>query len=589
MKHKLHSITDPIKLVIWDLDDTFWQGTLEEGEVDFISENIRIVKLLTERGIVNSICSKNEYSVVKSYLTENGLWEYFVFPEISWKPKGQMVKNIINSAKLRANNVLFIDDLAANLDEVKSLNPGIWTIYPESIHQIPSYPVFQSTGSSDERLQYYKILEKKKEEIEYLSSNEEFLRQSEIRIFIDFDCTKHIDRIDELINRTNQLNFTKNRISLNELNHLLRDSSVQNATIRVVDRYGDYGIVGFFSIKQGKLIHFLFSCRVLNMGIEQWIYSYLKFPEIIKCGETAIELENDYTPSWIKLESIDNTSIKGNNTSETASYRIKCLLKGGCDLEQIYHYLKYENIELIKEFNYHSSDSKAPIRREHTEILKLPYHVTESEYSPIIEKIPFCENQMFQTDFFNTDNNVVIFSVLMDYFAGVYSLKQNNLIKIAYEDFLLSYTEPKDREALKERALSWSGYEINDHFFEWFLHYFRRLGPISEKDFSENICWIRNHLPQQTILIIINGSEVDYPNPLEKDRHNRYKSMNKALQETIKNLPNTFLLDVNKYISSKEDHSNHINHYKRFVYKQMADEILSIIEKELSVARGKRI
>ena len=51
-----------IKLVIWDLDDTFWQGILSEGEINPIHENCILVKELSRRGIVNSICSKNDFA-----------------------------------------------------------------------------------------------------------------------------------------------------------------------------------------------------------------------------------------------------------------------------------------------------------------------------------------------------------------------------------------------------------------------------------------------------------------------------------------------------------------------------------------------
>ena len=49
-----------IKLVIWDLDDTFWKGTISEEPVEQISRNIKLVRDLTDRGIVNTICSKND-------------------------------------------------------------------------------------------------------------------------------------------------------------------------------------------------------------------------------------------------------------------------------------------------------------------------------------------------------------------------------------------------------------------------------------------------------------------------------------------------------------------------------------------------
>lgn len=50
-----------IKLIIWDLDETFWKGILSEGPISPIKENLSLLQTLTDHGIVNSICSKNDY------------------------------------------------------------------------------------------------------------------------------------------------------------------------------------------------------------------------------------------------------------------------------------------------------------------------------------------------------------------------------------------------------------------------------------------------------------------------------------------------------------------------------------------------
>lgn len=47
-----------LKLVIWDLDDTFWNGTLSEGGIEAIDANIQLIKTLTDCGVINAICSK---------------------------------------------------------------------------------------------------------------------------------------------------------------------------------------------------------------------------------------------------------------------------------------------------------------------------------------------------------------------------------------------------------------------------------------------------------------------------------------------------------------------------------------------------
>ena len=78
---------EKIKVIIWDLDETFWSGTISEETISIPEENIKLIKTLTSLGIVNSICSKNDMEIVKKQLQEVGVWEYFVFPSVNWEPK----------------------------------------------------------------------------------------------------------------------------------------------------------------------------------------------------------------------------------------------------------------------------------------------------------------------------------------------------------------------------------------------------------------------------------------------------------------------------------------------------------------------
>ena len=93
-----------IKLVIWDLDDTFWKGTLSEGPIVSIAENIQLVRDLTDRGIVNSICSKNDYKPTVQKLKELEVDDLFVFKSIDWTPKGQRISKLIKDMGLRPVN-----------------------------------------------------------------------------------------------------------------------------------------------------------------------------------------------------------------------------------------------------------------------------------------------------------------------------------------------------------------------------------------------------------------------------------------------------------------------------------------------------
>jgi predicted enzyme involved in methoxymalonyl-ACP biosynthesis len=64
----MHIDLTKIKLIIWDLDDTLWNGTLSEGGAQLPVEHSRLIADLTDAGIINSICSKNDLEPTKAEL-----------------------------------------------------------------------------------------------------------------------------------------------------------------------------------------------------------------------------------------------------------------------------------------------------------------------------------------------------------------------------------------------------------------------------------------------------------------------------------------------------------------------------------------
>ena len=127
---------EKIKLIIWDMDETFWKGTLSEESVCLSEQNQSLIVTLTDIGIVNSICSKNYENQVVEELEKYNLADYFVFKSINWEAKGNRVKQIIENMQLRNPNVLFIDDNHSNLEEVKYFCPDIMTAGPEVVEEL---------------------------------------------------------------------------------------------------------------------------------------------------------------------------------------------------------------------------------------------------------------------------------------------------------------------------------------------------------------------------------------------------------------------------------------------------------------------
>jgi len=350
---------EPVRLVIWDLDGVFWNGTLTEGGASLNQTNHAILITLAQRGIISAICSKNDSAPVQTVLERANLWQYFVFPSIGWSPKGPRLKALIDSVQLRPETVLFIDDEPANLAEAAHYVPGIQTAGPDCLPTILQNPLL--AGKPDptlSRLAHYKLLESRQAAAaQHGTDNTAFLRASGIELSIEHDIEPYLDRAIELINRTNQLNFTKNRLPEDpgSARHALREQinlfDTLSGLVKLKDRYGDYGFIGFFSLRgrygAARLTHFCFSCRILNMGVEAFLYRWLGRPALEVKGQVVSDPVGDATQiDWISLA--DGRASAEAITAPKLLDRL--VLRGGCDLNAMCHYLagmaEHTHIEL---------------------------------------------------------------------------------------------------------------------------------------------------------------------------------------------------------------------------------------------------
>ena len=150
-----------IKLIIWDLDDTLWSGIIAEGGVKPNKKAFELIRKLNRRGVVSSICSKNDSVQVTEYLNEIGYSDEFVFKSINYESKAPRISGIISNMNLREENVLFVDDNVRNLGEVSYSMPALMISTPEIIDVLDLY--INEIGKDDvqlSRLNQYKILEK---------------------------------------------------------------------------------------------------------------------------------------------------------------------------------------------------------------------------------------------------------------------------------------------------------------------------------------------------------------------------------------------------------------------------------------------
>ena len=287
-----------IKCIIWDLDNTIWNGTLIEDGLEGITLRkgiVDVIKKLDEGGILQSVASKNNPDQAEEAMKKFGIEEYFLNPQINWGPKSQSVGSIISSLNIGMDTVLFVDDQVFEREEVASAHQQIRTLDINSLDELQDlldHVELKDTKEARNRRNMYRqeILRKASSE-KFDGDYFDFLRSCSIKMFIDPVQPSNFQRVHELIQRTNQMNFSGNRYSEEEIRAIADNDRFTKYVISVSDKFGDYGIVGFgiFDNEDFLLRDLTFSCRIQSKRVEhaflQWLLSAIKdkhgqYPEV---------------------------------------------------------------------------------------------------------------------------------------------------------------------------------------------------------------------------------------------------------------------------------------------------------------------
>ncbi len=566
-----------IKLVIWDLDETLWEGTLSNNEsIDLRLEFVDFINNSLDRGIVHSICSKNEYDLTKEKLIEFNIWDLFVFPSINWAPKGERIKQLIEEMKLRAENVLLVDDNISNLHEAQFYCPALQICTPEELSR--SIDGISSVGSVDTtrpRLLQYRLLEQKEKSKENFSSNEEFLRSCGIQVTIHNDCISKLDRIHDLIMRSNQLNYTKFRQDKDELAAALEAPNTQAAYITVTDSFGDYGIVGFYMIVDGTVVHYLFSCRTLGMLVEQYVYVKIGCPKINVVGEVITDLNDTDVPPWI-----NNTNLPVSNKTKGSVGENYILFKGPCDISQIFSFI--EKSPYIKsEFTYINSNGIRVEGHNHTAQILTALNASAIDKEKMVSGFFWLDEEMLKAPAWY-GNSAIFLSTLTDGNLGVYKHKETGW-HIALCEKFYDLTNPENREKYLTNSIFTSEINFTE---ESLLEFAKKYEYVDNSDGSmtiHNLDMLYQTISPKTNLILVLGSEVPYygkVKPSYKDRHIFHKMLNNKIRNWSAGKSNVHLIEIGNYITSQNDYADTINHFSKRVYYKIAQDILTILNND---------
>ncbi len=265
-----------IKCLVWDLDNTLWRGVLlEDDQIVLRDSAVRIVKSLDDRGILQSIASKNEIARAMAKLHEFDLQDYFLYPQITWNSKAVSIAKIAELINIGLDSVAFIDDDSVERAEVSFSLPQVLCIDAGELDSVLDRPEmnprFVTEDSKNRRLLYLRDIQRQKDEEEYVGPKEEFLATLEMVFTISEAREEDLKRAEELTVRTHQLNSTGYTYSYDELHFYLHSKDHKLFVAELKDKYGSYGKIGLCLLECDggvwtiKLL--LMSCRIMSRGV----------------------------------------------------------------------------------------------------------------------------------------------------------------------------------------------------------------------------------------------------------------------------------------------------------------------------------
>jgi len=273
-----------IKCVVWDLDGTIWDGVLiEDINVKLKQGIVDIIKGLDERGILQSVASKNDSDNGMKKLRDFRIDQYFIYPMINWNPKSESIKEIARLINIGLDTIAFIDDQAFEREEVNFGLKEVMCIDSQDVSSILDMPEmmprFITEDSKIRRLMYMSDIKRKEDEEVFVGTNEEFLASLGMELTISRVKEEDLKRAEELTVRTHQLNTTGYTYSYEELDELRKSDQHMVLTAELKDKYGTYGKIGLVLIETKsdvwtiKLL--IMSCRIMSRGIGSILINHI--------------------------------------------------------------------------------------------------------------------------------------------------------------------------------------------------------------------------------------------------------------------------------------------------------------------------
>lgn len=297
-----------IKCLVIDLDDTIWGGNVADlgplgveiggTGVGLVYREIQLwLKELKKRGILLAVCSKNNLYDAKQPFIHNKEMilklDDFVEFQVNWEDKASNIIAIQKKLNIGLDSIAFLDNSSYERKYVLEMLPECLVIdlphrTEEYLNYLRRINLFETIAFSDEDIKktsQYRTNEQREEHKKLYLTYKDYLKELCVEVEIINFSKSYMNRVMQLIQKTNQFNFRSIRYTRNDIEELAQNKNFRIIIFSARDKFGERGAIGLLilkklSIKTVFIDSWILSCRAFNLGIED-----VMLDEIMKCAK----------------------------------------------------------------------------------------------------------------------------------------------------------------------------------------------------------------------------------------------------------------------------------------------------------------
>ena len=299
----------------------------------------------------------------------------------------------------------------------------------------------------------------------------------------------------------------------------------------------------------------------MNMGVEQFVYHYLKEPRITINGTVASDLSASYY--WVHMN-----NYKSQNMAENSA--LKILFKGSCDFKRMRIFLP-ENINYEVQYEH---NGKSIVYQTGIPTMAMTCKYDLDKIIKYAKDLPFFSELYYKTQLFSENYDVVFLSLISLGNLGVYKYK--------YDDFFIGMGLPdkpmhlmSNQSYYAGEGIYSNGFDNKEYNFDYLRANFDYINDIYYKEYLiEHLALIIRNINASRIYFVL-GNEEKYKKESEKTSAGKFfTEVNKLIYKTYENgvfdhkIVN--IINISDFIKSEKDVMGHFNHFTSSVYYNLA-------------------